>query len=32
MSRPLASLVVAALMILCILVIPQRAGNHPQRA
>jgi uncharacterized membrane-anchored protein len=32
MSRPLASAVVAALMILCILVIPQRAGNHPQRA
>jgi uncharacterized membrane-anchored protein len=31
MSRALASLVVAALMIVCILVLPQRAGNHPQR-
>ena len=32
LSRPLASLVVAVLMIACILVLPQRAGNHPQRA
>jgi uncharacterized membrane-anchored protein len=31
-SRPLATVVVAALMIVCILVFPQRAGNHPQRA
>ena len=31
-SRPLASLVVAVLMIACILVLPQRAGSHPQRA
>ncbi len=28
-SRPLATAVVAALMIVCILVFPQRAGNHP---
>jgi uncharacterized membrane-anchored protein len=32
MSRPLASAVVAALMIVCILLLPQRAGSHPQRA
>ena len=31
LSRPLASAIVAALMILCILVLPQRAGSHPQR-
>ncbi len=31
-SRPLASLVVAVLMIACIVVLPQRAGRHPQRA
>ncbi len=31
-SRPLASLVVAVLMIACILVLPQRAGSHPRRA
>ena len=31
-SRPLATAVVAALMIVCILVLPQRAGNHPHRA
>lgn len=31
-SRPLATAVVTALMILCILVFPQRAGNHPRRA
>jgi uncharacterized membrane-anchored protein len=28
-SRPIASLVIAAAMILCILVFPQRAGGHP---
>jgi hypothetical protein len=32
LSRPLASAVVAALMIVCILLLPQRAGSHPQRA
>src|SRR6202158_2259781 len=31
LSRPLASAVVAALMIVCILLLPQRAGSHPQR-
>jgi len=31
-SRPLASLVVAVLMIACILVLPQKAGSPPQRA
>lgn len=28
-SRPLASVVIAAFIILCILVLPQRAGRHP---
>ena len=32
LSRPLASAGVAALMIVCILLLPQRAGSHPQRA
>lgn len=32
LSRPLATVVVAALMILCILAFSQRAGNHPRRA
>jgi uncharacterized membrane-anchored protein len=31
LSRPLASLVIAAIMLACILVIPQRAGS-PERA
>jgi uncharacterized membrane-anchored protein len=31
-SRPLASAIVAAMMIVCIVVLPQRAGSHPQRA
>ena len=30
MSRPLASAVLAAVIILCILLLPQRAGRHPQ--
>jgi uncharacterized membrane-anchored protein len=30
LSRPIASAVLAALMILCIIVIPQRAGGHPR--
>jgi uncharacterized membrane-anchored protein len=32
MSRPVASAVVAVLVIVCILIIPQRPGSHPQRA
>lgn len=28
-SRPLASAIIAALMLLCIVVFPQRAGRHP---
>ena len=31
-SRPLATAVIAALMIICILLLPQRAGTHPHRA
>ena len=29
LSRPLASAVIAAIMIICVLVLPQRAGGHP---
>ena len=29
LSRPLASAVIAALIILCLLLLPQRAGEHP---
>jgi uncharacterized membrane-anchored protein len=29
LSRPLASAVIAAFIILCLLVLPQRAGQHP---
>ena len=29
LSRPLASLVIAAFMVVCLLLIPQRAGQHP---
>jgi uncharacterized membrane-anchored protein len=32
LSRPLASAVISVLMIMCILLLPQRAGNHPQRS
>ena len=32
LSRPLASAVIAALMVICILVFPQRAGEHPGTA
>ena len=32
LSRPIATAVVAALMIVCIVILPQRAGNHPRRA
>jgi len=28
-SRPLASAVIAAFIILCLIVLPQRAGRHP---
>jgi uncharacterized membrane-anchored protein len=31
-SRPLASLVIAAVMIACIVVFPQKAGSHPSAA
>jgi uncharacterized membrane-anchored protein len=30
LSRPLASAVIAVFIILCLLVLPQRAGRHPQ--
>jgi uncharacterized membrane-anchored protein len=30
LSRPLASAVIAAFIIVCLLVLPQRAGRHPQ--
>ena len=32
LSRPLASAVIAAFIILCLLVLPQRAGQHPSRS
>jgi uncharacterized membrane-anchored protein len=32
LSRPLASAVIAAFIIVCLLVLPQRAGIHPQAA
>jgi uncharacterized membrane-anchored protein len=32
LSRPIASAVIAALMIGCILVLPQRAGSHPRES
>lgn len=31
-SRPLASAVLAAFILICLLVIPQRAGAHPTSA
>jgi uncharacterized membrane-anchored protein len=31
-SRPLASVIIAAFIVLCILVFPQRAGTHPKAA
>lgn len=30
LSRPLASLVIAVFILLCILILPQRAGRHPE--
>jgi len=30
LSRPLASAVIAAFIVVCVLVLPQRAGRHPQ--
>lgn len=32
LSRPLASAVIAAIILACILLLPQRAGAHPSRA
>ncbi len=32
LSRPLASAVIAVFIILCLLVLPQRAGRHPSRS
>src|SRR5580692_92670 len=32
LSRPIASAVIAAFIIICILVLPQRAGRHPGQA
>ncbi|MFK4651083.1 hypothetical protein ABIF97_001017 [Bradyrhizobium japonicum] len=32
LSRPVASAVIAAFIIVCLLMLPQRAGRHPQRA
>ncbi|HLY55355.1 MAG TPA: hypothetical protein VKS60_07350 [Stellaceae bacterium] len=32
LSRPLASLVIAAFIVICLLVLPQRAGRHPAAA
>jgi uncharacterized membrane-anchored protein len=32
LSRPVASAVIAAIMVACILLLPQRAGRHPQAA
>jgi hypothetical protein len=31
LSRPLASAVIAAFIIACIVLLPQRAGKHPGR-
>ena len=31
LSRPIASAVIAVVMIVCILLLPQRAGEHPVR-
>src|SRR5262249_49503260 len=31
LSRPIASAAIAAFIIICILVLPQRAGRHPGR-
>ena len=32
LSRPIASLIIAAFMVMCILLFPQRAGTHPGTA
>ena len=32
LSRPIGSAVIAAIIVVCILVLPQRAGVHPRRA
>jgi hypothetical protein len=30
LSRPLASAVIAVFIVVCLLVLPQRAGRHPK--
>jgi uncharacterized membrane-anchored protein len=30
-SRPIASAIIAAFIVLCVLLLPQRAGRHPER-
>ncbi|MGH7093999.1 MAG: COG4705 family protein [Stellaceae bacterium] len=32
LSRPLASVVIAAFILMCLITLPQRAGQHPQRS
>jgi uncharacterized membrane-anchored protein len=32
LSRPIASAVIAAIMLVCVLVLPQRAGSHPRQS
>ena len=32
LSRPVASVVIATFIIACLLVLPQRAGEHPQKS
>jgi hypothetical protein len=32
LSRPIASAVIAAFIIACLLILPQRAGQHPGRS
>jgi uncharacterized membrane-anchored protein len=31
-SRPIASVIIAAIIVACILILPQRAGRHPGEA
>ena len=32
LSRPLASVIIAVFILLCLLVLPQRAGSHPAQS
>jgi hypothetical protein len=32
LSRPLASAAIATLILLCLIILPQRAGSHPGHA